>query len=363
MKIGILTFHYANNYGAVLQAYGLQEVLKSMGHQVEFVDYRNNLIEKRMNYFSLKYHSPFRVCIRLLRNFKDLSRRQKVFNEFRNKYLKVSSSVSSKTLSSTDYGMFVVGSDQVWNPNLTNGLDSVYWGDCSGNIPTIAYAASSNDLFSLSLDEIQQIRKYAKNFAALGVRENRLRDFFEQKFNIHASVVLDPTLLAGHEIFDKITDTALFNEPYLLVYCVENESIQLRDIALKIAHEKKLKLVVISSGVRTDKHFWKDATIITPTISQYLSLIKYANLVVSLSFHGTVFSIIFKKEFYSVKGGNMARVETLLKPLGLMDRIISDVSTIDDVPINYNSVDDMLRNMQDESLKFLLDGLKDISEE
>jgi len=360
MKIGILTFHYANNYGAVLQAYGLQEVLKSMGHQVEFVDYRNPLIEKRMNYFSLKYHSPFRVCIRLLRNFKELSGRQKVFNEFRSKYLKISSPVLSQSLSSTDYGMFVVGSDQVWNPSLTNGLDSVYWGDCSGNIPTIAYAASSNDLFSLSLDEIQQIRKYVGNFAALGVRENRLSDFLYQKYNIHSSVVLDPTLLAGHKVFDKITGAPLFNEPYLLVYCVEHESIQLRDIALKIAHDKKLKLVVISTGVRTDKYFWKDATIITPTIPQYLSLIKYANFVVSLSFHGTVFSVIFKKDFYSVKGGNMARVETLLKPLGLMGRIVSDGSLIHYTPISYNTVDDMLRNMQDESRNFLVSSINNL---
>ena len=355
MKIGILTFHYANNYGAVLQAYGLQEVLKSMGHQVEFVDYRNPLIEKRMKYFSLKHHSPLHVCLRLLKNFKVLSRRQKVFNEFRNKHLTISSPISSNTLSTVDYDLLIVGSDQIWNPCLTGGLDSVYWGNCSGDIPTIAYAASSNDLSSFSSEIIRLIGKYAENFKALGVRENRLQNFLKDEFKIHSSVVLVPTLLAGYKVFNKITAPQLFDEPYLLVYCVEHESIQLRDIAIKVAQEKKLKLIIIGS---TNKSFWKDATIITPTISQYLSLIKYANFVVSLSFHGTVFSVIFNKEFYSVEGGNMARVETLLKPLNLINRIVPDVSAIHYIPINYNPINDTLRKMQDESRHFLVSNIE-----
>lgn len=160
MKIGILTFHYANNYGAVLQAYGLQEVLKSMGHQVEFVDYRNPLIEKRMDYFGLKSNSIIKVLYRLLFNYTSLSERKKIFDGFRKDYLSISKRINSSDLSNTDYDILIVGSDQIWNPSLTNGLDPVYWGEATGDIPIITYAASSNDLSILPEELFRKVNVY-----------------------------------------------------------------------------------------------------------------------------------------------------------------------------------------------------------
>lgn len=353
MKIGILTFHYANNYGAVLQAYGLQEVLKSMGHQVEFVDYRNPLIEKRMDYFSLKNNSIIKVLYRLLFNYTSLSKRKKIFDSFRKDYLSISKRINSSDLSNTDYDLLIVGSDQIWNPRLTNGLDSVYWGEDAGDIPIITYAASSNDLSILPKETIKDICVKLEKFRALGVRETRLQQFLLDKCNKSSTVVLDPTLLAGKEIFERLVTKQIIKESYLLVYYVENQSDELRKIAFHIAKERNLKIVVLGESSKDNKKYWENASFILPTVPNFLSLIKHAECIVCMSFHGTAFSVMFEKDFYSVRGGNMARVETLLKPLKLEDRIISNVNELSCVlGINFKFIAE-LKNMQVTSKSFL----------
>lgn len=350
MKIGILTFHNAVNYGALLQAYALQQVLSSMGHDVEFIDYRNSSIERRARCFDLKFNSILQVFKNVIFHYKPLSKRIRFFREFREKYLTISGRILPEILKDSDYEMIVVGSDQVWNPILTNGIDSVYWGEYSGNIPTISYAASSNDPNTFSSENIDIIGRYISNFSALGVRENRLRDFFYDKYGANSSVVLDPTLLAGKKYFENIIGEKIFNDPYVLVYSVEMQTSQLKGIVHKIAQEKGLKIIVIGGNSRN----WRGAKFIQPSIPQFLSLIKHAECVVSLSFHGTAFSIIYEKDFYSVKGGNMARVETLLSSLGLMDRIISDELDVNYSQIDYNSINITLSELQEYSRSFLI---------
>lgn len=354
MRIGILTFHNANNYGAILQAYGLQQVLLSLGHQVECVDYLNPTIEARKNLLSLKHNSCFRVIKRYLFNYKEIKRRQYIFDEFRQAYLFVSKRKHPNTIANSNYDIFVVGSDQVWNPVLTGGLDGVYWGEYSGRTPVIAYAASSYDPKEYTTDQIDSISNYVLNFSAIGVREYRLQDFFRAKFNIKSTVVLDPTLLGGRSCFKNVIGERLIQKPYLLVYCVESQTQELKDIAWKISREKGLELVVIG----TKSYFWYGAKMILPSIPQFLSLVMYADCITTLSFHGTAFSVIFEKEFYSVRGGNMARVETLLASLGLKDRIVSSCDDIRYEEIDYLIVNGKLKALQEDSLKFLINSIR-----
>ena len=354
MRIGILTFHNANNYGALLQAYGLQKVILSLGHHVECIDYLNPTIEARKDSLSLKHNSFLRVIKRYLLNYRDIKRRQCVFDEFRKTYLLISTRQHPNTISKSNYDILVVGSDQVWNPILTGGLDPVYWGEFSGNIPTITYAASSYDPREYTIAQVGCISNYVRNFSAIGVREFRLQNFFSANFNIQSTVVLDPTLLAGRSVFENIICERLVHKPYLLVYCVESQTQDLKEIAWKIARDKDLELVVIGSK----SSFWQGATVVLPSIPQFLSLFMYADCITSLSFHGTAFSIIFEKEFYSVRGGNMARVETLLTSLGLKNRIVSCCNDIKYDTIDYSIVNERLKILQEDSLDFLINSIK-----
>lgn len=363
MKIGILTFHITNNYGAVLQAYGLQEVLKEKGHEVEIVDYRNEEIQSKLNYFSIKKNSISKFIYHLL-CYRELTYKRVVFNSFREKFLNISTeNYKASSILNTNYDLFIVGSDQVWSPNLTGGLDKVYWGEYKGSTPIITYAASSGDLSLLQDDIKRKIKEYLYNFKDISVREERLKLFLKNEFNINSTIVLDPTLLADKGVFNKICDKKLCEEPYLLVYNVEKTS-KLHDIAIEIARKKGLKIIKVGLPTIFEKKEWKDDNIqiITPTIPQLLSLFKYANYIVTLSFHGTAFSLIFEKEFVSLRRSwNMARVETLLTALNLKERII-DNSNIDNLsPIDYNYVKEVLSRKRNDSLSYLLKNIQNLT--
>lgn len=354
MKIGILTFHNANNFGAALQTYGLQEVLKGMGHQAEVVDYRNPTIEKRMKYFSLKYHSLPRIIKRILTNYKGLRSTTLKFRKFRDLYLNISEKrIFPQDLCHTDYDLLIVGSDQVWNPLITGGIDGMYWGEYAGNIPVVSYAASSNDLSTLSKENLSEIERFSPNFKAMGVREERLKSFLSDKFNLKSTVVLDPTLLAGTNIFDNIVSDRLIKSHYLLVYYVERISSEFKKLVFKIARHRNLQIVVIGDSTINNKSFWGNVSFINPQIPEYLSLFKYADFIVCISFHGTAFSTIFNRQFYSFKGGNMARVETFLRSVGLEDRIVDSESVTDDIQIDYTVVNKALMEVQKKSYSFL----------
>ena len=356
MKIGILTFHIANNYGAVLQAYGLQEVLKKYGHNVEIVDYRNRFIESRQNYFSLK-NTGVRKFIYYLISMNTLHKKMKVFKLFCEKYLNISNEIYyTGPIPKGKYDLLIVGSDQVWSPNLTGGLDPIYWGESVGDTPIITYAASAGDLTLLPEEDKHKVRKYVNNFNAISVRETRLSNFLKKQCNVDSPIVLDPTLLSNKENFEMICAPRCIEEPYLLVYNAEN-SPKLREIAYEIAQKRNLKIVKVGLPTIKEKLRWNKSIIIMPTVPQFLSLFKHADYVVSLSFHGTVFSLMFEKEFVSLKSWNMARVKTLLNALNLSERIVEDCNIEHLDKIDYTKVKVELETKREKSLSYLLSSI------
>ena len=354
MRIGILTFHNANNYGAVLQAYGLQQTIRLLGHDCEIIDYRNIEIERRVSYFSLRYNSVLRVLKRILVSRKNLKAKTEHFQSFRKKYLKVSSGrFTEGNIADSNYDLFVVGSDQVWNPFLTGGLDPIYWGKCAGSHPIITYAASTN-INILEKESKEEVGSLLANFRELGVREKRLKDWLWEHFHQSSTLVLDPTLLAGSEVCNQIIAPRMIKEPYLLVYSVQEASEEFRKRVFDIANRRGLQVVVITISNIQTKTFWHKAQLINPSIPQYLSLIKYADVVFNHSFHGTAFSLLFNREFYSYRGNNIERVETVLRALNLENRIIGEAEeTITTTEIDYHRVNAKLEEMRKESLSYL----------
>ena len=325
MRIGILTFHSAHNYGAVLQCYALQEYLTSLGHQVEVIDYRNPSVMNCYKCFNpevLKRKNPYRIMQNLyheIKFYRVKKQRSAVFTKFINTRLNLA---PTNTIQENPYDLIVVGSDQVWNYNLTNGFDPFYWGDFTRPTKTklASYAASMQDSWPDALDVT--ISRKLNNFDYISTRElsiaNKLKAISPNK---QISQVLDPTILFSSNQWDRIAEKPSINEPYLLLYQV-NSSEKAVAIAKHIAEERNLRLVYLSAeseGINSSI-----CTSASPEV--FVGLFKYAAFVVCSSFHGTVFSLLYQKSFYSVKGaGKNARVETLLSSIGMLDRFVDTI--------------------------------------
>lgn len=364
MKVGILTFHNSRNYGAVLQAYGLKEVLSSKGHQVEVIDYRSPALDDRKTPFTLKHFKAnpkkyvllfFNVYLNHLRKVRNFSAFERsCLNVTEKRYLPID-------IQKSDYNLIIVGSDQVWSPVITGGPDPVYWGAYKpAKAKLITYAASSNALSTMETEDFREVNKWLNRFDAISVREERLKDYVEAHSQQKAQVVVDPTLLAGRDVFEKITLPRIIKEPYVLLYTVESTP-AINAIVKKVAALHQARIIRTGSNAltRTFHDIQNDVKYKNASVEEMLSLIKYAECVVALSFHGTALSLLYEKDFYSVKGGNMARVETILNKCHLTNRMIDSADEVTKERIDYSGVTVILKEMQYDSMRWLDGVLKE----
>lgn len=368
MKIGILTFHCACNYGAVLQTYGLQEYLKSCGHDVEIIDYRPSYLTAG-GYWAfplpqLKKASLFRKILRignwirlLPLRIASLSARikfQKGFTDFINRslFLTRESYVEGDCIAVENFDALVFGSDQIWSPIHTNGGDLVFWGDLpnSNGKLKIAYAASAG-ASSEQLGENPIFVAALKNFDAISVRESNLAASLQPKTELKIETVLDPTLLVDKSIWEKLAVPPKMQKKYVLVYQVSYNP-QADRIAREIAKQLECDIVSVWAGFTPRRKGMHKS--VSPT--QFVGWVRNATFVISTSFHGTAFSLIFEKPFYYVGNGNAAenRPRQILGSLGLSNRYIvgthgSSVST----EIDWCDVRERLLRLRGHSHAFL----------
>ena len=362
MKIGILTFHHSRNYGAVLQAYGLQEVLLRMGHKVEVINYRNTAIEERKKPFTLrKFKSnPLRFFTLFLNVYFNYRRKVKNFRSFEGECLNVTKNeYLPNDILNSDYDCLVIGSDQVWSPVITNGPDAVFWGAYKPiNAKMITYAASSSAISTLETEDFKQVGEWLERFDNISVREERLKVFVESHSNQKTQVVIDPTLLADRSIFERITSDNIIKEPYILLYSVESMP-HLISIAKKVAKLYNAKIVRAGSNGLTAmiRDYRNNVTYKNASVQEMLGLVKHAECVVALSFHGTALSLLYEKEFFSVRGGNMGRVEALLSRCHLMNKIVDKPDQVKRETINYDEVNKAINEYRSCSLQWLRNAL------
>ncbi len=364
MKIGILTFHCAHNYGAVLQCYALQETLLSMGHEVDVIDYRPEYLSAPYRVFVFnRYHdsSSFYIMKHLAEEIILLTKRMKrvkAFNSFIKENLHLSAEVEGRMISDK-YDAYVIGSDQVWNAALTGGrFDPIYLADFQfdkSDKKYIAYAASMGKVRFPDSDSEQYFMNRLVAFDAVSVRESSLKDFIGGQAGLKADVVLDPTLLADSRIWDKIARKPNIHGKYVLVYQVGKSTDAVR-IAEEIARQKGAEVIEMSSWM-SPKFSRRKRQCASP--SEFVGMVKHAECVVTTSFHGTAFSAIFRKPFYCVRqgGGVDSRSESLLRMLGLEDRLVDkDFNPIFE-PVDYSGVEVALERERNMSLKFLKESL------
>ncbi len=363
MKVGLLTFHSAQNYGAVLQAYATQEVLKGLGHEIQVIDYRPPYLI-RQQFFPSSKGRPLSIKIKILIEgmlcLYWRYKRRKGFDSFINSRLNLShEKYVNKSFTSNDYyDAFIMGSDQIWNIKLTHGFDDLYWGNFASKrkVRKISYAASMSN-YLLDDEQKQKMYNLLENFNSISVREEELKQFIYNNFKINATTVSDPTFLLGKSKWQENSINPRITKKYVLVY-----TISLRDEVMRIARlvAKQLNAVILEFTLGVNKRVvFNKYQVATP--EEFLGLLENAECVLTSSFHGTAFSIIYNKPFYSVAHGNDkdTRQKTILEKLGLLDRFISRDSNPEFKQIDYGKVNPKLAVLRKESIAFLKNSLSD----
>lgn len=323
MKIGILTFHCAHNYGAVLQCYALQEYLKSLEHDVCVIDYRPSYLKYGLfiwyNWLSLNPVKCVKKIIKQLRSFYLQYKRYKAFERFIHDRLNVKP-IKIQSVQD-DIDCFVFGSDQIWRKN-NNRFDPIYFGEfkAAQGHKLISYAASMG-LNELSEIEKGKISKWLKSFSIITVRETLLKQLLSPLTDKNIEVVADPTFLLSQQEWMKIAKTPDTDKPYVLIYQVISNPLA-NEIAQIAAKELKAEVIEIASKVNDIQR--NHRVVYTASPEEFLGWIMNAHFIVSTSFHGTAFSIIFNKAFVSIKQNKPSdlRIESILNQYQLIDRFI-----------------------------------------
>lgn len=364
-KIGILTFHRAINYGAFLQAYALKTHLISQGYDVSIIDYWPRAHENIYKLFTPNWrnHSfkrniiyPF-LC---LLGYYRASKRKKKMNSLFYYYFNISilpRYESPESLKTLYLDCIIYGSDQIWwNSKLPNykGFDPVYWGEfVDHSIKKITYAPSMG-VIDINNKEEQTIKSFLKNFKYISVRESNFKNAITSLTEKEIAVVLDPVFLLSKEQWDKIC-TPIHRKKYILYYNLL-KSTEADKLVNKLKQELHCGIVEITGKVyplKMGKRYIQTADAI-----EFISLIKNADFVVTTSFHGTAFSIIFEKQFYALgMGNNSGRVKSLLEILGIENRLLKDSSNLDNSYLDYSSIRERLQLAISDSKKYLKVGL------
>lgn len=361
MKIGILTFHCAINYGAVLQTYGLQETLKSMGHEVYVIDYRPEYLQRPYRLFFpdvLKGHGfwgNIRFFIRELIALPIRYKRRCAFNRFVEKHLHLAN--LDFRSGDNDFDCFVFGSDQIWNPQITEG-DSFFLGDspCFKDKKMLTYAASAGSVTALNEIDVEQLRGWLSKFSALSVREKSLSHYLSEKLQLENQLVVDPVLLAGKNVYRKISSYRTLGKPYLLFFSI-GQNDEVLDFAKKKAASLGLELIQLYGMAEVIKN---RRVLQSLSPNDFMGYFQNAQFVISSSFHGTIFSILFHKLFLCVGHDFKSRFHSLLDMLGMQDRLV-DIDNINEYvekEIDWEYVDNVLAQKREEAFSFLNQALQ-----
>lgn len=364
MKIGILTFHRAINYGAVLQCYALYKTLSGMGHDVEIIDYRPYSIEKDRKYFRKeKYGSNVSLKNKIEFFLSDMSllfsryKTTRQFDRFISRNLHLSNTATQSKDISQIYDVVFWGSDQIWNPRICQGLDSVYWGQIDlPHAKKVTYAASMGRIDGLSDDTINIVGKYLKAFDIVSVREVSLQSFIKKHYNLATEIVCDPSLLLKKEQYMPLV-YAPTESQYVLLYLLEDnkEAVMMANCIAKQLNCMVIRLYGMKNPFKRESENYKSC--ISP--QEFLSYINYARCVITNSFHTVSFSLIFNTDFYYVKRKhNNDRAFSLLDRVGLIDRYVTANTKQIYTKINFDKPNMEIESFRLSSLDFINHVLK-----
>lgn len=347
MKAGILTFHEADNYGAVLQAFALQQTLNKLDVQSEFVciqaqDAANPDANSNAT-------TPFMKLIRA-----EGAKRAALFQQFRNRYMVCSPRYEKEKLAeiNAEYDLFIAGSDQIWNFRIP-GADERYFLPFADQHKRFSYAASFGS------EEIPEkakpwCAKQLGQFKHISVREESGRQIVKELIQKDAMVTLDPTLLLTREDWERLIDSA-GKEPYVLLFMLKYDE-ELASRAKKTAEEAGVALKVVTAAFMPQFGFssWSGVG-----VNDWIGLIAGAESVFTNSFHGTVFSLLFGRPLSVARlSGELSkrngRIEELLKRFSLERALEGRLASVEN-----DIFEERIRKPREESINYLKEVIND----
>lgn len=376
MKIGILTLPLHTNYGGILQAYALQQVLQGMGHEAMVLD------EEKQFHFSLKRRIEMYVkgkVKRLLQGknaiiyspeyYKQLwAARTRYTGQFVSEHIvrRVVKDVSE--ISEGEFDAFVVGSDQIWRARyaqLFPGVGNAFLLFSKGwDIKRISYAASfGTDNWEYNKSDTVKCSMMAQAFDAISVREASGIMLCREYLGVDAQQNIDPTLLLDADDYVKLVKRNTLQSPGTLMCYALDQGKEVEDIVSCIAKEKMLTPFYANS--QTENHRLTLEERVQPPVEQWLQGFRDAEFVVTDSFHACIFSILYRKPFVVIgnKCRGMTRFESLLQIFGLEGRLVSSYEDykqkVEELlqPIDYEPVYRILAEKRGEAIKFLEEAL------
>lgn len=336
-QIGILTFHYALNYGAVLQAYALTRACEKCGHEVELINYYTHGHERVNRIISDSKRGLVKSVLYALLvapNYSQLKRKRLKFKDFQKDYLKVSRRFKSSSelinnLPKKD--IFITGSDQVFNPVSDDSIRVYFLSfEKKNGCKKIAYAPSFGiSVFEESLK--QRIGGLVKDFDRLSCREDDGASFLASITEKNVETVLDPVFLLDSKEWEGIelpcSTINDYDGRYLFVYDLNGRD-NLISLAKKLQDIVGLPIVCLTTKKYLVRKYHVDRIILDAGPREFLSLINHAAFVITDSFHGVAFATIFKKQFiaYNALPKASRRIKSLLGMINLEERLIENVN-------------------------------------
>lgn len=368
-RIATITFHRAQNFGSVLQTYALKEYVEQVAKEHN-VDVTYSVIDLSSDSQKQLYRhfKKVRGINDIVKNIFTLvysgriKKREEKFSEFLGEYLPLTEEMAvQENLGekiTADY--YISGSDQIWNVRAKDFAD-FYFLDFVSKGKKISYAASFGPL---KIDwEKYDAKKYTRllnEYSAISVRERGSATNVRKLTGRTCPVHVDPTMLLNRADWRKIQSDANYNNgKYILLYCLEPSKKQLK-MAEAISKKLKLPIVILRYNNKND--------MVNGYVKKYdagpkdfLAYIDHAALVLSSSFHGTVFSLLYHKPFYVFNGMNDNRISSILKRTGMEERSIDkleDVSRVSVDELDGDSIEKVLNQERNASRKYLVEVLE-----
>ncbi|MBQ8806700.1 MAG: polysaccharide pyruvyl transferase family protein [Bacteroidaceae bacterium] len=364
-KIGIITMHKVLNAGSSLQAWALYHKIEQLGYSCEIIDYQYP------NHFHCSHQRSVNIRHNVIR---DWINRGKYFLLYRTKkqHKRFSKFWQSSWQSSAPYNspeslqqnppkydIYIVGSDQVWNPKCMYG-DPSFFCAFANDKPRISYASSfaqadiPNELY-------KTYETLLSGFSSISVREEGARDLVRKLTGKDATVVCDPTLLLTKQDYAPFIAKSeiKIKKPYILAYILSyayNPYPTILEVIEKVSRERKLPVIYMMANTIDDYHFGHSITNAGP--NEFLSLIANAECVVTSSFHGVAFALNFEKDFYTVLPKNVNknnRIYSLLQTVGVLNRVVYKDShfSMSSTKLDYKSINIKIKEFREESTKYL----------
>lgn len=383
-KVGIVSCYFKHNYGSMLQAYATQQILDNLGIENETINIDENLdfskgkkkyymtqitnftfIKSKLGMIKLKFDKKLKKDLG-----KNIAIRDKKYKEFKAKFrlTKPYKTYQELTEKCKDYSNVLVGSDQLWLPvNVVADYYTLNW--VPDNVNKISYATS----FGVSTVPEKykgEYKKFLDRINYLSVREEAGCKLVKELSSNEATLVCDPTLLLTKDEWMEIQrEEPIIKEKYILCYFL-GSNIEHRKFAERLKEETGCKIVSLNHADEYVKYsdIFADETPYDVGPAEWINLIRNAEYVCTDSFHGTVFSLLNNKKFFtfrrysnSSKVSTNSRIDSLLNIVDLHDRLLNgDEEILDCIEkqIDYEQVNKKLDEFRKESKEFLKKSIK-----